>query len=107
MVAECRTLLMMIGRIAFSSKLPWLPANATAVSSPMTWIAIMTMASHCVGLTSRHDRRSWFVLRQLQLTQAAARTRRQPAHVVRDLHDGDGDAAQRCRGPHHRIQRPL
>jgi hypothetical protein len=28
--------LMMIGRMAFSSKLPWLPAKATALSSPMT-----------------------------------------------------------------------
>src|SRR5258708_5976260 len=51
MVAECRKLLMTIGRIAFSSKLPWLPANATAVSSPITWIAIITIASHWVGFT--------------------------------------------------------
>src|SRR5215468_4652292 len=51
MVAECRKLLMMTGRIAFSSKLPWLPANATAVSSPITWIAIITIASHWVGFT--------------------------------------------------------
>src|SRR5258708_6285397 len=51
MVAECRKLLMMTGRIAFSSKLPWLPASATAVSSPITWIAIITIASHWVGFT--------------------------------------------------------
>jgi len=42
---------MMIGRMALSSKLPWLPAKATAESLPMTWMAIMTMASHWVGLT--------------------------------------------------------
>ena len=42
---------MMIGRIALSSKLPWLPATATALSSPMTWMQIITIASHWVGLT--------------------------------------------------------
>ena len=42
---------MMIGRIAFSSKLPCEPAKATAVSSPMTWMHTITIASHWVGLT--------------------------------------------------------
>ncbi len=42
---------MMIGRIALSSKLPWLPAKATAVSSPITWMQTITMASHWVGFT--------------------------------------------------------
>src|SRR6476659_8697112 len=51
MRAECRKLLMMTGRMALSSKLPCDPASATAVSLPMTWMAIITNASHCVGLT--------------------------------------------------------
>ena len=42
---------MMTGRIALSSKLPCEPANATAASLPITWIAIITRASHCVGFT--------------------------------------------------------
>ena len=42
---------MMIGRIALSWKLPCEPANATAVSSPMTWMQTITIASHWVGLT--------------------------------------------------------
>ena len=49
--AECSTLLMMIGRMALSSKLPWLPANATQLSSPSTWMQTITMASHWVGFT--------------------------------------------------------
>ena len=36
---------MMIGRIALSSKLPWLPAKATALSSPITWMQTITIAS--------------------------------------------------------------
>src|ERR1700731_644478 len=44
-------LLMMIGRIALSSKFPWLPANATALSSPITWMQTITIASCWVGLT--------------------------------------------------------
>ncbi len=48
---ECSILLMRIGRMALSSKLPWLPAKATAVSSAITWIQTITMASHWVGLT--------------------------------------------------------
>ena len=51
MRAECRKLLMMIGRMALSSKLPWLPAKATALSSPITWMQTITIASHWVGLT--------------------------------------------------------
>jgi putative DNA primase/helicase len=35
---------MMIGRMALSSKFPWLPANATALSSPMTWMQTITIA---------------------------------------------------------------
>jgi hypothetical protein len=31
--------------------LPWEPASATALSSPRTWMAIITIASHWVGLT--------------------------------------------------------
>ena len=42
---------MMIGRIALSSKLPWLPAKATALSSPITWMQTITIASSWVGLT--------------------------------------------------------
>src|SRR5437016_4823476 len=51
MVAECRKLLMMTGRIALSSKLPWEPAKAIALSSESTWMQTITMASHWVGLT--------------------------------------------------------
>jgi hypothetical protein len=42
---------MMTGRIAFSSKLPWEPANAIAPSSDSTWMQTMTTASHWAGLT--------------------------------------------------------
>jgi hypothetical protein len=48
---ECKKLLMMIGRIAFSWKFPWLPANATALSSAITWMQTITMASCWVGFT--------------------------------------------------------
>jgi hypothetical protein len=42
---------MITGRMALSSKLPCEPAKATAASSPRTWILIITIASHWVGLT--------------------------------------------------------
>ena len=42
---------MTMGRIVLSSKLPCAPAKATALSSAMTWMQTMIMASHCVGLT--------------------------------------------------------
>ncbi len=51
MRAECSTLLTMIGRIVFSSKLPWEPAIATALSFPITWIETMIAASSWVGFT--------------------------------------------------------
>src|SRR5712675_444107 len=51
MVAACRKLLMITGRMALSSKLPCEPANAMAPSSDRTWMQTMTMASHWVGLT--------------------------------------------------------
>src|SRR5215467_5126612 len=50
-LAECNTLLMIIGRIALSSKFPCEPAKATALSSLITWMLTITMASSCVGLT--------------------------------------------------------
>src|SRR6266852_5158087 len=92
MVAECRKLLMTIGRIAFSSKLPWLPANATAVSSPITWIAIITIATHWVGFTlpGMIDEPGSFCG-----TFSSPRPQRGP------------DADQRRRRPHHGIQRAL
>jgi hypothetical protein len=40
---------MMIGRIALSSKFPWLPAKATALSSPITWMQTMTIAARWVA----------------------------------------------------------
>ena len=49
--AECSTFLITIGRIVLSSKLPWDPANATAASSPRTWMQTMIIASSCVGFT--------------------------------------------------------
>ena len=42
---------MITGLHTFSSRLPRLPATATAVSLPMTWMQTMIMASHWVGLT--------------------------------------------------------
>ena len=42
---------MMFGRMASNSKLPWPPAIAIASSSPITWIAIITIDSDWVGLT--------------------------------------------------------
>src|ERR671937_1319024 len=51
MRAEWRTLLTMIGRIAFSSKLPCAPAAATIESSPITCRQTITIASCWVGLT--------------------------------------------------------
>ena len=42
---------MMTGRNALSSKLPSAPAIATAVSSPITWMATISIASAWVGLT--------------------------------------------------------
>ena len=49
--AQCRTLLMMIGRIALSSKLPWAAGDGDGESSPITWMQTMTIASYWVGLT--------------------------------------------------------
>ena len=37
---------MITGRISLSSKLPCEPASATAVSLPITWMVIITSASH-------------------------------------------------------------
>ena len=108
MRAECRKLLMMIGRIALSSKLPWLPANATALSSPMTWMQTITIASHWVGLTlPGHDRGAGLVLRQQQLAETAARAGGEPAHVVGDLHQRDREPAQRRHRRDHRVERAL
>ena len=42
---------MIIGRIAFSSKLPCDPAIATAVSFPITCMQTIIIASSCVGFT--------------------------------------------------------
>ena len=42
---------MMTGLHTLSSRLPRLPATATAVSFPITWMQTMIMASHWVGLT--------------------------------------------------------
>ena len=47
----CNALLTLIGRMAFSSKLPCEPAKATALSSPITWMHTITIASHWVGFT--------------------------------------------------------
>ena len=54
-VAACKKLLMMIGRIAFSSKLPCEPANAMALSSDKTWMQTITMASHWVVARQFHQ----------------------------------------------------
>src|SRR6266446_3323717 len=74
--AECRTLLMMIGRIAFSSKFPWLPANATALSSPITWIHTMTNHDYRFALRwidlAGHDRRARLIFGQEELTETTA-----------------------------------
>ncbi len=42
---------MITGLHTLSSRLPRLPATATAASFPMTWMQTMIMASHWVGLT--------------------------------------------------------
>lgn len=48
---EWSILLIITGLIALSSKLPWLPEIPIVISLPITWIAIITIASHWVGLT--------------------------------------------------------
>ena len=42
---------MMTGLHTLSSRFPRLPATATAVSFPMTWMHTMISASHWVGFT--------------------------------------------------------
>ena len=88
--AECSTLLMMTGRMALSSKLPWLPAKATQLSSARTWMQTMTMASHWVGLTlPGMIEEPGCVGREDEFADAAARARAQPADVVGDLGSAD------------------
>ena len=47
---------------------------------------------------ARHDRRAGFVLRQVELPEAAAGTRTQPADVVGDLDQRGGQRPQRPAG---------
>src|SRR5208337_4710704 len=49
--AECSTLLIIIGRMVLSSKLPRAPARAMALSSPITCMQTIIIDSSCVGLT--------------------------------------------------------
>ena len=108
MRAEWRTLLMMMGRMVLSSKLPWLPAKATAVSSPMTWMQIMTMASHWVGLTLPGMMELPGSLSgEEEFAEAAAGAGGEPAHVVGDFHEGDGGAAEAGAGADHGVERGL
>ena len=87
---------MMTGLHTLSSRLPRLPATATAVSFPITWMQTMIMASHWVGLTlPGHDRRARLVGRQDELAQPAARARSEPADVVGDLGERHRQRAQR------------
>ena len=90
---------MITGRIAFSSKLPWLPAKATAESSPSTWMAIITIASHWVGLTLpgmiEEPGSFWG---SLQFGEPGSGSGGQPAHVVGDLHQGHSEPAEGRRG---------
>ena len=53
----------------------------------------------------RHDRAARLVLGNAQLADSAARTRREPAHVVRDLHQRSGDRLERPVREHQRIVR--
>ena len=81
---------MTIGRIALSSKLPWLPAKRDRVV-----VADHLDADHHHGLAlgrvdlARHDRGARLVRREHQLAESAARARGEPAHVVGDLHQRD------------------
>jgi hypothetical protein len=72
----------------------------------MTWAAGhgQRLALRRVDL-ARHDRAARLVLRQLQLTQPATRARRQPAHVVGDLHQRDRQRLQRTVRADQRIVR--
>ena len=54
---------------------------------------------------ARHDGRARLVLGDDQLADAVTRTRRVPTHVVRDLHEGVGQDAQRARNQHQRVVR--
>ncbi len=56
---------------------------------------------------ARHDGGARLVVRQLQFAEAAARAGREPAHVVGDLHQRDGKAAQPGGRPHHGVQGAL
>src|SRR5438094_7554221 len=91
---ECRKLKMMTGLKTFSSKLPCEPAMAIAVSLPITWTAtIDRLGLRGIDL-ARHDRGARLVLGKRELTEAAPRTRAEPAEVVGDLHEGAGQRAQ-------------
>lgn len=54
---------------------------------------------------ARHDGRARLVLGDDQLADAVTRTGGVPAHVVRDLHEGVGQDAQRARNQHQRVVR--
>src|SRR5271157_1091017 len=96
----------MIGRIALSSKFPWLQAKAMALSSPITWMQTMTIAPCRVGLTLLGMIEEP-VFRQQQFAKAAARARGRPAHVVSDLHQRDSEPAHRRHRRNHRAERAL
>ena len=83
------------GNITFSSKLPWVPANATVASLPMTCAQTIMVASGSTGLTLPgmiDDAR--LQVGQLDLAQPGGRAGAHPAQVVADLEQADGDAAQ-------------
>ena len=90
---------MITGLKTLSSKLPCEPANPDRGSG-----AVDLHAHHGHGFAlrgihlARHDRRPGLVFRNGEFSQAAARSRSQPADVIRNLHQRSGQRFQRALG---------
>ena len=95
---------MMSGLKTLSSKLPDAPPMLIATSLPKH---LRAQHGHRLALgrvdLARHDRAAGLVLGDAQLADAAARARRQPAHVVGDLHQRRGQRLERAVGVHQRV----
>ncbi len=83
------------GLETLSWKLPCEPAKPTVASLPKTWVATIVMASHWVRLTlpGMMDEPGSF---SGMINADAVTGPTRSAHVVRDLHEGVGQDAQRA-----------
>ena len=100
----CRKLWMISGLKTLSSKLPLMPPMLMATSLPITCAASMVTRLGLRGVDlARHDRAAGLVLGDGDLADAAARPRRQPAHVVGDLGERGRQRLERAVGVHQRV----